>query len=100
MEAQPSAHPPSSGAACIISSVVTSAPHTLRAGLQITDARRFVGWAAGGAVAAGPSDDEEDARIGTGPSSQPLLTTPETLDTRPQPSGSGRRRWAFAYLNT
>ncbi len=64
------------------------------AGLRITDARRFVGWAAGGEVAAAPSDDEDDAKAGLSQPSQPQLTTPPALrDTRPEPSGSGTRRF-------
>ncbi|EIE18768.1 hypothetical protein COCSUDRAFT_49196 [Coccomyxa subellipsoidea C-169] len=61
--------------------------------LRITDARRFVGWAAGAEVAAAPSDDEDDAKAGLSQPSQPQLTTPPALrDTRPEPSGSGTRR--------
>ena len=65
------------------------------AGLRITDARRFVGWAAGeGPPPAAPSDDEDEGGR-PGPSSQPQLSTPDARrDSRPEPSTSGTRRSA------
>ncbi|BDA49699.1 probable SWI/SNF-related matrix-associated actin-dependent regulator [Coccomyxa sp. Obi] len=62
-------------------------------GLRITDARQFVGWAAGGGpLPAAPSDDEDDEGLPE-PSSQPVMSTPEARrDSRPEPSTSGTRR--------
>ncbi len=69
---------------------------TAGAGLRITDARRFVGWAAGGGgPPAAPSDEEDEVgRAGTS-SQPPQLSTPEArCDSRPEPSTSGTRRCA------
>ncbi|CAL8464419.1 g3954 [Coccomyxa elongata] len=62
-------------------------------GLRITDARRFVGWAAGGGPLPAAPSDEEDEGGRAGPSSQPQMSTPEARrDSRPEPSTSGTRR--------